>query len=191
MKKYSDGLATDEDDITPGLLGNLDAEFKETIGSIKWSSSVLRHRRGIASEEKQLGADLIIHVSLETSAHSYSKGVFVQAKRNESGQKMTKAERAELTGQCQSMAKVTASAFIFNYTKQSMRVGSVSKIGGSNVMDLYSNCDWTSYRFFLELFRCPIGDSRIYSASSKAYLEPSIILLSGKESDSIRRSRLR
>jgi hypothetical protein len=30
---------------------------------------------------------------------------------------------------------------------------------------LYDQCSWTAYRFFLEFFRCPIGDLTIKSAN--------------------------
>lgn len=53
MLKYSNGLVTDEDDITGVLIGQLDAAFDDEIGGITWSSSILRHRKGVAAQEKK------------------------------------------------------------------------------------------------------------------------------------------
>jgi hypothetical protein len=41
---------------------------------------------------------------------------------------------------------------------------SLTKIAGAADRTLYDQCSWTAYRFFLELFRCPIGDRTIKSA---------------------------
>jgi hypothetical protein len=67
MEKYRQGLVTDEDDLTGVLVGNLDTELNGRIGNLVWSTSILRHRRGVASEESSIGADIVIHVSFHTS----------------------------------------------------------------------------------------------------------------------------
>lgn len=164
IKKYRNGLVTDEDDITGVLLGNLDSEFDKEIDGITWSCSILRHRKGIASEESRIGADMIIHVRLKTPILEYSKGVLVQAKRVEAGASMNRAAHNELIQQCDRMLDVTPSSFVFDYATKSMRCGSASKIAGSSNRNLYNACTWTAYRFFFELFRCPVGDPRLTSA---------------------------
>lgn len=148
MKKYRDGLVTDEDDLTGVLVGNLDTEFSKSIGGLKWSSSIVRHRKGTASEEQRIGADLIIHVSIKTSVQTYSKGVLVQAKRIEPKTLMTKQGHDELVRQCNKMQTITPASFVFDYAQKSMRCGSASKIAGSSNRELYAACNWTSYRFF-------------------------------------------
>jgi hypothetical protein len=46
-----------------------------------------------------------------------------------------------------------------------MRCGAATRVAGGNLpQSLNYLCGWTSYRFFLELFRCPIGDPKITSA---------------------------
>jgi hypothetical protein len=67
--------------------------------------------------------------------------------------------------QCDRMLDVTAAAFVFDYARGGMRCGPATRIAGTGRRDLYSVCGWTSYRFFLELFRCPVGDPRITSAA--------------------------
>jgi hypothetical protein len=183
MAKYRDGLVNDEDDLTGVLVGSLDAEFSSTDaghrGGLHWSSSILRHRRGLAAEEKRIGADMIIHVRLDTPIQTYSKAVLVQAKRHEPGDQMSTKEHNELLVQCEKMLKVTPAAFVFDYSKGDMRCASATKIAGSRNDDLYAACDWTAYRFFLELFRCPIGDPRITSARAADLPVPVALKLAG------------
>jgi hypothetical protein len=59
MNKYRDQGVTDEDDLTGILIGRLDAEFDNIYSGIKWSSSILRHRRGVAAQERKVGADTL------------------------------------------------------------------------------------------------------------------------------------
>lgn len=183
MAKYHDGLVTDEDDLTGILVGNLDAEFSakdaSDFGGLHWSSSILRHRKGVAAEEKRIGADMIIHVRVNTPIQTYSKAVLVQAKRHEPGGQMSTKEQGELLSQCKKMLAVSPAAFVFDYAKGDMRCASATKIAGSANKDLYAACNWTAYRFFLELFRCPIGDPRITSAKAKDLPVPIILKLVG------------
>lgn len=184
MMKYRDGLVTDEDDLTGVLVGSLDAEFSakaaSDIGELRWSSSILRHRKGAAAEEKRIGADMIIHVRIDTPIQTYSKAVLVQAKRHEPGDQMTTKERNELLKQCKKMLEVSPAAFVFDYAKGDMRCASATKIAGSTNHDLYAACNWTAYRFFLELFRCPIGDPRITSAKAADLPVPIVLNLEGR-----------
>ena len=163
VNKYAQGAVYDEDDLTGVLIGNLDAEFSKKIGGLSWTSSILRHRKGKAAQEKEYGADLLVHVRLNTRSHSYSKGVLVQSKRVEWGTLMNQSEHDRLVEQCKTMLNTTPSAFIFNYTQREIRCASATKIMGTSNRSLYDECNWTSYRFFLELFRCPIGDPKLTS----------------------------
>ncbi|MGN8171693.1 hypothetical protein [Agrobacterium sp. 22117] len=180
MRKYGDGLVTDEDDLTGVLVGNLDAEFSKNIAGVEWSSSILRHRKGVASEEGRIGADVIIHVAVKTKIQTYSKAVLIQAKRHQPGALMSKTEQMDLIGQCDKMLAVTPASFVFNYAMNDMRCGSASKISGSTNRDLYEACTWTSYRFFLELFRSPIGDPRLTSAKVKDLPVPVVLKLAAE-----------
>lgn len=177
ISRYSAGYVTDEDDLTGVLLGALDASLNKKIEGLKWSAAVVRHRRGHAAEEKKIGADLVIHVRVNTPFQKYSKGVLVQAKRVEPNEFMSAREHRELISQCEKMLSVSAASFVFDYATNSMRCGSASKISGSMNRNLYSACNWTSYRFFFELFRCPIGDTRFTSALVSELPVPSVIKL--------------
>lgn len=164
MKRYAQGYVTDEDDLTARLTGNLDSELSGQIGGLTWSATSVRHRKGTAAEEKRIGADLVIHVSLDTPTQKYSKGVLIQAKRVEPAGKLTTAEKTALDDQCDKMLAITPSAYVFDYAKKGMRVGAATRIRGATDRDLYRQCSWTPKRFFLELFRCPVGDQRLASA---------------------------
>ena len=177
MKKYSSGLVTDEDDLTGVLVGNLDNALEGQIGGLAWSTSIVRHRKGVAAEERSIGADIVIHVSFQTPQRMYSKGVLVQAKRVEPGAKMNRTQHTELVNQCNKMLAVTPSAFVFDYARGSMRCASASRIIGTTNRDLYSECIWTSYRFFLELFRCSIGDPRLASANVSTLVVPTALII--------------
>ncbi|PZM08419.1 hypothetical protein [Rhizobium tubonense] len=177
MLKYANGLVTDEDDLTGVLIGNLDATFDKSIAGLQWSSSILRHRKGSAAEESRIGADMVIHVSLSTPIQKYSKAVLIQAKRHEPNFKMSTKDHNDLVQQCGKMLGVTPASFVFDYTKNDMRVASASKIQGSSNRDLYRACNWTSYRFFWELFRSPIGDPNLTSAKVSDLPVPNILKL--------------
>ena len=155
------GVRVDEDDLTGVLVGRIGAALDGEIGGLQWKCSILRHRRGRAAEEKKFGADLLMHVTMNTPSQKYSKGVLVQAKKVGPDRNMTTREKQELNDQCQKMLKFTPAAFVFDYGNGRLRCGPASRIVGASSHDLYRTCGWTSYRFFLEYFRSPIGDPRI------------------------------
>ncbi|MDH6166271.1 hypothetical protein M2282_001412 [Variovorax boronicumulans] len=164
MQKYADGLVADEDDITGALIGRLDSAFDGKIGGITWSSSILRHRKGGAAQEKKAGADMLFHVSINTPQLTYSKGVLIQSKRVDEDAQMTSAGHKELIKQCNKMLDITPASFVFNYTKSGVRCASATRVAGTSSRTLNDSCNLTSYRFFLELFRCTTGDRSITSA---------------------------
>lgn len=77
---------------------------------------------------------------------------------------MKTKEHNDLKAQCKKMLRWTAASFVFTYDSHGMRCGAATKIAGSADRNLYDQCSWTAYRFFFELFRCPIGDIDITSA---------------------------
>lgn len=179
MLKYSNEMVTDEDDITGTLIGRLDTVFDEKIGGITWTSSILRHRKGVAAQEKKAGADMLFHVSIKTPQLTYSKGVLIQSKRIDEGMAMTAHGYKELLEQCDKMLNITPASFVFNYTKSGMRCASATKIVGASSRILNDSCNLTSYRFFLELFRCTTGDRNITSAKFDELQIPKGIAITG------------
>jgi hypothetical protein len=167
MRDMSHRHTWDEDDVTGFLVGSLHTEFDNSIlGGIEVRASILRHRKGVAAEERRIGADMLIHVTMDSSIQSYSKGVLIQAKKSDTTNYWSTRWRTDLADQCNKMLNVTASAFVFNYSRDGIRCGAATRVAGaSGPTGLRYLCGWTSYRFFLELFRCPIGDPKITSAN--------------------------
>lgn len=175
MSMYRDGELTDEDDISGALVGALRSSLTGQIEGLRWRSSVLRHRRGVAAEENFVGADMIYNVSIDIPDLSYNKGVLIQAKRLEKGILLPTKAHKDLKDQCEKMLNITPSSFVFNYTKNAVRCGPATRILGSNKRNIYDDCIMTSYRFFSDLFRCPIGDPRITSARAQELPAPIIL----------------
>lgn len=164
MQEYRAGRVTDEDDITGELLGALKIKLNGPIGGLMWTASVVRHRAGRAAEESRIGADILMHVSVKTSEQEISKGVLIQAKRPESGGSLKPREHVELKAQCTKMTAITPSSYVFNYARRGMRCGPATRIMSSTNRKIADDCVITPYRFFYDLFRCPIGDPRVTSA---------------------------
>jgi hypothetical protein len=179
MKKYASGGASDEPEITGYLLGQLDAQIEGRIGGLTWNTQIVRNKAGTAAEERRVGADLLIHVSLDTPSAKYSKGVLVQAKRAEPDESISTGDLQRLSRQCKTMLTFTPSAFVFNYARGSMRCAPATRFAEATDRRLHRQCAWTSYRFFRELFRCPIGDPRITSGTTYD-LVPKVIRLRGE-----------
>ncbi|ESZ66637.1 hypothetical protein NL532_10160 [Mesorhizobium sp. C120A] len=157
------GLIKHEDDLSGAFAGAFRQGFRDLrTQGIHWNAAVLTHRR--SGEEGTYGADLLIHVKLDTPEQSYSKGVLVQSKRIGPRQNMSGKHHKDLKEQCEKMMGYTAESFVFAYDPAGMRCGSANRIAGATDRDVYDQCSWTPYRFFLEFFRCPAGDKNITSA---------------------------
>jgi hypothetical protein len=169
--------------ITHGLAVLLRHALQGQIEDLSWSSHVLRDTSGAGAEETRVGADLLIHVRLKTPELTYSKGVLIQAKRVEPEQRMSRSDHDELVDQCTKMLAITPSSFVFDYAYGGMRCGPASAIASSNNRELYEQCVWTPYRFFLELFRCPIGDPRITSAKVDDLPVPNKLVTAAQRAD--------
>ena len=117
LQQMKAGHVYDEDDVTGFLVGSLATLFdKHQIGDVTLSAAILRHRRGAAAEERRYGADILIHVSMDTPTQEYSKGVLIQAKKKELTDYWSPTSHDELVEQCNRMLRVTAAAFVFSYT---------------------------------------------------------------------------
>jgi hypothetical protein len=124
--------AYDEDDVTGVLVGRLHSEFENSeLGGIRLKASILRHRKGVAAEERRVGADLLMHVSMDTNTQSYSKGVLIQSKKVNATDYWSLNWRAELTHQCNTMLGHTAASFVFSYGERGVRCGSATRVAGA------------------------------------------------------------
>jgi hypothetical protein len=177
MEQYSLDTYVDEDDITPALVESLRSNLSGQIHGLTWKGAVFRHRRGVANEEGITGADFALFFDLNTPTHKFKKGVLLQAKRFERSSMMSNPDWQRLQNQCGKMLAITPSAFVFNFSKSEMRSAPASKISGCATRALYEECDWTAYRFFLEFFRCPVGDPRFVSAHARDLPIPFVLEL--------------
>jgi hypothetical protein len=178
ISAYQDDTVPYEENITAGLALLLRNALNGQIEGLSWSSHVMRTAGRDHAEESLTGADLVIHVSFASPELTYSKGVLVQAKRVEPDVLMAPQHYNDLMIQCQKMLARTASSFVFDYAYTGMRCGAASAIIGSNNRYLHDQCVWTPYRFFLELFRCPIGDPSITSTKVEELPVPNKLFLS-------------
>lgn len=161
MREYRRGNVVDEDDITGVLLGQLNHSLNGNIKGFDWNAKILRHRRGKAAEEKEVGADILIHTKVRAPGRSYSKGVLIQSKRKEPGEHLSRDEAQHLRDQCEKMLKRTPESYIFDYARSGLRSGSAVRLAGTARPDVHAECGMTAYRFFLNLFLCPFGDPAI------------------------------
>jgi len=180
VEKYNSGGVFDEPEISTYLISQLDSKMTGQIGGLSWSSAIVRNGKGKAGEEKRIGADILLHVSVNTPTERYSKGVLIQAKKAEPYQQVPNAVMDELGEQCQKMLGHTPSAFVMSYSSKGFRAGSATRFTGTQNRDIHRVCTWTTYRFFLELFRCPIGDPRITSGRVKELPVPHVIHLTAE-----------
>lgn len=180
VEKYNGGGVFDEPEISTYLISQLDSKMTGQIGGLFWSSAILRNVKGKAGEEKRIGADILLHVSVNTPTERYSKGVLIQAKKAEPKQPVSNSVMKELGDQCQKMLTHTPSSFVMSYSTKGFRAGSATRFTGTQNRDIHRVCTWTTYRFFLELFRCPIGDPRIISGRVKELPVPHVIHLTAE-----------
>jgi len=152
-----------EDDLSGVMKGNLDAELEGRIGRLTWNCTILDHSSGRSAEEQEFGADILVHVRFDGRHLKYDKGVLVQAKKLQVGEQISRREHERLKGQCEKMLDHSPESFVWIYSNTGMRCAPARSIQGSPDLDLNNLAVWTSYRFFWELFRCPIGDGEIVS----------------------------
>ncbi|MEQ8698619.1 MAG: hypothetical protein RLT05_18935 [Bauldia litoralis] len=186
MGDLGSGYVKHEDDLSGALVGAFRHGFQSlrTEGII-WNASVLTHRR--SGEEQTYGADLLLHVELDTPEQEYSKGVLVQSKRTPPDKNMPTAAHRDLKAQCEKMLGYSSDSFVFAYDPAGMRCGSAIRIAGAAGRNIYDQCSWTAYRFFLEFFRCPTGDRTITSARIEELQPRHALKLTGKGRFSIPR----
>lgn len=190
MGDLGSGYVKHEDDLSGALVGAFREGFQTLrTDGITWNASVLTHRR--SGEEKKYGADLLLHVELNTPQQKYSKGVLVQSKRTGPDENMSTDAHKELKAQCNKMLGYSSDSFVFAYDPAGMRCGSANRIVGATGRNVYDQCSWTAYRFFLEFFRCPTGDRRITGAKVKDLRPRHALKITGEGDFQIRRRRVR
>ncbi|SEG40496.1 hypothetical protein SAMN04488045_2681 [Thalassococcus halodurans] len=172
VKKYAKGDVVDEPNITGALLGQLDARLEGMIGEIEWRSRFVRGGPGKAAEESWVGADILLNVRLNAYGRYYDKGVLIQSKRLEENNILSTAEADRLHKQCRDMIHRTFAAYVFVYATNGIRCGGAASFYDYSDQNIHDSCPWSSYQFFTELFRCPIGDPLLREANFAKVLAP-------------------
>jgi hypothetical protein len=76
MDKLKAGRTKHEDDLTPALATAIELAVNHyAADGVTWDAAILTHRK--SGEEGVYGADLLIHVKLDTPQYKYSKGLLV------------------------------------------------------------------------------------------------------------------
>lgn len=161
MREMAKGNAGDEDDVTGVLVGELNAALRGQIGGFNWDAKILRHRKGVAAQEKALGADILIQIRTKGIGRDYAKGVLIQSKKVERGTELSSHELKRLQGQCNTMLSHTPASYVFDYSSGGLRCTSANKISGTDARALYDHCEITPFRFFFDFFRCTTGDRKV------------------------------
>jgi hypothetical protein len=169
FEAYPRGDATEEPQITDRILGAISERIRSRkIGGIIWNARTLRTGRGVASEERRHGADLLGVLDVDLDGYSAKKGFLAQAKKAEPDRAFSNGDWNRLRQQCETMLKRTPDAFIFVYSAQSgIRIfpaHSVLGLESRNIFDLY---DRSLSGFFESHIECFIGDPRLNSTDIK------------------------
>jgi len=161
MREMAKGNVWDEDDVTGVLVGELNAALRGQIGGFNWDAKILRHRKGIAAQERALGADILIQISTKGIGRDYEKGVLIQSKKVEPRSELSSNELKRLQEQCDTMLSHTPASYVFDYSSGGIRCSSANKISGTDAHALYEHCELTPFRFFFDFFRCTTGDRNV------------------------------
>lgn len=163
---YSEGLVTDEPQITDRLLGAISDRLRErTANGITWRVKTLRPSHGSANEEQRHGADFLGVLDVAVPGLKVKKGFLAQAKRAEPGVPMSKGEWNRMAGQCRTMLEVTPDAFVAVYSRsKGVRLIPAVEIAVATNGDLFDHYSRSIGRFFELFIECFIGDRQLHSA---------------------------
>jgi hypothetical protein len=152
---------------TPGTYWRVAATIQERedgppIPSVRFSARQTVSK-GPSSEESWSGADLLMVLEIKTDDYEIRKGVLVQAKRLEHGEKLTARDARRLREQCKGMLDLTADSFVFVYSTEGVTTLSATAVEGSKRDDLHSLEQWpnSTIVFFMDFLKCWTGDSRL------------------------------
>ncbi len=189
-KDYESGDVGDEEDISGQLIGRLKARLngfrtektvwrvksaiteKEEgppVTSVRFSGRQLNAKGG-RSEEREVGADIVLVLDIEGPSFSIQKGIFIQAKRLEHGKRMKAADAATLRDQCKSMLDISASSYVFLFSKRGTEPVSAAVVEASQDNDFHSLSQYSIEIFLKDFLICWIGDPRIAATDRQSLL---------------------
>ncbi|MDE0408053.1 MAG: hypothetical protein OXN81_09340 [Alphaproteobacteria bacterium] len=158
----------DEDDFTSQLLGRIEA----TLDGWQYAGITLRvtklTSKGPQSEEAIFGADIIATVNINLEEYRADKGILVQAKRLDTGQRFKLTEWNRLKGQIEKMNTHTDESYVWCYNENgvhSIKASILRGLESRRPEDPYiSKCAM----FLGELVQCKHGDRKINGCGRQA-----------------------
>ena len=155
VTKLRDKRFSEEEDISARLAERIECEIESDYKDIKVKATTFK-RKGIHSEEKTLGADLMVVLEINKKDENLQKSFLVQAKKGEIVSSHIKlAHDKKLIVQCNKMLTITSDSFVWIYTESGIFVVPAYGIKNRN-----PNRKSLS-SFFKEFFSCFVGDHKL------------------------------
>lgn len=157
-----EGWIEQEPQFTERLITNLQERIDgKTIKGIRWKAKTLTDRSPQA-QESVFGADFLGVLTLDLQGLSVTKGFFAQAKLIRRRSKYASAKEFDLLKkQCGKMLSVTPDAFVFLYSKRSIKIVPACSVVGTSGAHMKDLANRSIARFFVEYVECFIGDPKL------------------------------
>lgn len=169
----SDNLAGREEMITPQIAREHTAHLFDAVKSrlhdqnvygVSFKVHCFKHR-----EEKVIGADIAGIMTIQAGNRSLTKLYLAQAKVASHARMRSRRNAAIRAGdrnllcQCQKMLGRSPSSYVFVYSKFGVHVvpATAVQIKGRGVVDTASDYCRSLKMFYMELFKCFVGDARL------------------------------
>jgi hypothetical protein len=162
------GRVEHEPEFTGEMLGRMKQSMQGyRIGGVRWDAKILTSH-GTNAQERRFGADFMGVLDLDLPEYKIQKGFLAQAKRIESGKRMSNEDWDRMAVQCKKMLSITPESFIFVYSPQEIVVipalAIISAQQRSSLTEFYSR---SLVRFYEDHFECFVGDMKLDSADIK------------------------
>lgn len=144
----------EEEDYTSRLLAAIESGLARVgADALEWTSAVLRKQ----TEEPRLGADFAGVLRIRHQGYDVGKGFLVQSKLVGRGKSL---DKRRLLAQSRAMLNVTPASYVFLYGRDGITVvPAIAVVAAGGDPRGLSSWDYTT--FFLEHFRCFVGDASL------------------------------
>ena len=170
VEALEQGRVEQEPAFTDRMLGRIEQAMEGySHHGVSWTAKTLTDR-GPGAQESRFGADFFGVLDIRLPGYSLTKGFLAQAKLVEPGSYFSPSEAGRLREQCERMLRLSASSFVFLYSRGGIvALPAIAVIASArtNPHNLYSR---SAARFFEEHFASFLGDRRI-SVPEKANLD--------------------
>lgn len=127
--------------------------------------------KGRRSEESWSGADIVMVFDAQGPDNHIKKGVLIQAKRLDPGDKLTIRVSRDLKKQCRDMLNLTPASFIFLYSGNGVACVSAASVEATERRDLHELVPFQNFWFFHDFLVCWIGDPRLQATDRASLAE--------------------